>query len=210
MAERVGGHPVLVFVNTLYSWTEPDAPDELASFAAALEVAVAAGIATRGEARALAGDSRRELERLRALRRLLHDVFAAHAPRPADLDALAEAWAAAARHARLQATGRGRVELGFPPDGPEVIRHRLIQSAIDLLRSPDRARVGACPACGWLFLDTSKNRSRRWCSMKTCGSAAKAATYYRRRVAPVIRVGSPRGRSRARKGPSRRPPGARR
>ncbi|HEY7407555.1 MAG TPA: CGNR zinc finger domain-containing protein [Gemmatimonadaceae bacterium] len=40
------------------------------------------------------------------------------------------------------------------------------------------ARVGACPSCGWFFLDTTKNRSRRWRSMAMCGSAAKARAYY--------------------------------
>ncbi|MGH7701051.1 MAG: CGNR zinc finger domain-containing protein [Gemmatimonadales bacterium] len=41
----------------------------------------------------------------------------------------------------------------------------------------------SCPSCGWFFLDASKNRSRRWCSMATCGSSAKARRYYRRRKA---------------------------
>jgi len=42
--------------------------------------------------------------------------------------------------------------------------------------------VGVCPGegCGWLFFDTSKNRSRRWCAMEDCGNRAKARRHYRR------------------------------
>jgi predicted RNA-binding Zn ribbon-like protein len=48
---------------------------------------------------------------------------------------------------------------------------------VALLTGPELGRVKQCPGplgdCGWLFLDTSKNRSRRWCSMEGCGSEAK-------------------------------------
>jgi predicted RNA-binding Zn ribbon-like protein len=39
-------------------------------------------------------------------------------------------------------------------------------------------RVCAAEDCGWLFLDTSKNHTRRWCSMKSCGNRAKARRHY--------------------------------
>jgi predicted RNA-binding Zn ribbon-like protein len=56
-----------------------------------------------------------------------------------------------------------------------------VLDALDLVReSPDRVRECADPACPVLFVDTSRNRSRRWCSMEGCGARAKAATYYRR------------------------------
>jgi len=41
----------------------------------------------------------------------------------------------------------------------------------------------ATDGCGWLFLDETRNRSRRWCSMKDCGNRAKARRHYRRRRA---------------------------
>ncbi|MEW6194650.1 MAG: CGNR zinc finger domain-containing protein [Bacteroidota bacterium] len=48
-------------------------------------------------------------------------------------------------------------------------------SGIELLMSDEISRVRQCPGenCGWLFLDTSKNRSRQWCDMKDCGNLAK-------------------------------------
>lgn len=56
-----------------------------------------------------------------------------------------------------------------------------VLDALDLVReSPGRVRECADPACAVVYLDTSRNRSRRWCSMERCGARAKASTYYRR------------------------------
>lgn len=58
----------------------------------------------------------------------------------------------------------------------------IVQSAIDILISEkELSRVKKCEGypCGWLFLDTSRNRSRRWCSMADCGNRAKAMRFYR-------------------------------
>jgi predicted RNA-binding Zn ribbon-like protein len=60
----------------------------------------------------------------------------------------------------------------------------MAQSASQLLLSVDFERVHACGAesCRWLFLDTSKNHTRRWCNMKVCGNRAKARRFQERRV----------------------------
>lgn len=57
----------------------------------------------------------------------------------------------------------------------------IIKSAYDLLTSNMLDRVKECGECGWLFLDQSKNKSRKWCSMDTCGSNVKAKRYYHKR-----------------------------
>ena len=55
---------------------------------------------------------------------------------------------------------------------------RLADAAVDLLRTLDVDHLKTCPlvdgGCGWLFLDRSRNSSRRWCSMDDCGAKAKA------------------------------------
>lgn len=58
----------------------------------------------------------------------------------------------------------------------------VAQSAGDLLTSAGNTRVRQCAGdpCGWLFYDTSRNRSRRWCAMEGCGNRAKARRYYER------------------------------
>jgi predicted RNA-binding Zn ribbon-like protein len=57
----------------------------------------------------------------------------------------------------------------------------IIKSAYELLLSDKLERVKECPNCGWLFLDTTKNGRRRWCSMEDCGSNVKALEYYYRK-----------------------------
>ena len=59
----------------------------------------------------------------------------------------------------------------------------IIRSAADLLVSDELKRVKKCadPRCGWLFLDVSRNKSRRWCNMKDCGNRAKARRFYKRK-----------------------------
>ena len=57
----------------------------------------------------------------------------------------------------------------------------VLRSATDLLTSEDVKRVGVCAddrGCGWLFYDTSRNRTRQWCSMRGCGNRAKARRHY--------------------------------
>lgn len=65
---------------------------------------------------------------------------------------------------------------------PELPLWFIVRDAADLLTSPavDAVRMCASDDCDWLFLDTSKNRSRRWCDMKTCGNRAKVRRYYTR------------------------------
>ena len=49
-------------------------------------------------------------------------------------------------------------------------------------RTTTNAGVRICGAddCLWIFLDTSKNRTRRWCDMKQCGNRMKARRFYER------------------------------
>lgn len=75
---------------------------------------------------------------------------------------------------------------GFLWRYPEVEKEPLgflqpvIQEAADLLVSGNLGRLKKCsdPECGWLYYDTSKNNSRRWCCMKTCGNRAKVNKFY--------------------------------
>jgi len=56
-------------------------------------------------------------------------------------------------------------------------RVRLLRNYLGRVRECDGA------ACTWLFLDQSRNRSRRWCSMESCGNRAKARRHYHRQRA---------------------------
>jgi len=60
----------------------------------------------------------------------------------------------------------------------------IVRSAAELLTSGDLRKVRQCAreGCDWLFVDASKNHSRRWCSMNMCGSRVKARRYYQRKA----------------------------
>jgi len=62
----------------------------------------------------------------------------------------------------------------------EQVTAPVVRDAYTLLLSDKLSRVKECPSCGWLFLDTTKNGKRRWCSMKSCGSNVKALEWYYR------------------------------
>jgi predicted RNA-binding Zn ribbon-like protein len=90
---------------------------------------------------------------------------------------------------------KDRFALRLEIDGADVREHwelesielrrpltRLLREAAALLSSPERARVHHCSndQCQWFFLDTTRNRSRRWCQMESCGNNAKARAHYLR------------------------------
>jgi len=101
----------------------------------------------------------------------------------AGLDALNEQLQSRVTRAKLKRGKRGFVEW-FEPDltEPRQLIVPLAQSAADLLCNGDLSLVKRCanPSCSLYFYDTSKNHTRRWCSMETCGSRMKMAAYYQR------------------------------
>jgi len=69
----------------------------------------------------------------------------------------------------------------FEPGHFYSITGPIVKSSYELLLSDKLSRVKECPNCGWLFLDSTKNGKRRWCSMQDCGSNVKALEYYYRK-----------------------------
>ncbi len=69
------------------------------------------------------------------------------------------------------------------PNALERVMWFPLWSTVELLTSSKLKRVKCCSgrSCGWLFLDTSRNGSRRWCEMKHCGNQAKARRHYQRK-----------------------------
>ncbi|MFC8432522.1 CGNR zinc finger domain-containing protein [Streptomyces sp. NPDC057253] len=82
---------------------------------------------------------------------------------------------------RLSMTPQGPVEvpeLSTPAWGPGWLAAR---NYLELLTTaPDRIRSCAHESCVLHFFDTSRNGTRRWCSMATCGNRAKASRHYAR------------------------------
>jgi predicted RNA-binding Zn ribbon-like protein len=122
------------------------------------------------------------------LREAIYRIFAAiseeASPAAADLALLNEALPCAYTLPELVAT-----ETGFgwrwrgDENGLDGILWPILRSAATLLTDGELNRVGQCAddrGCGYLFYDTSRNRSRRWCDMNSCGNRAKSQRHYAR------------------------------
>ena len=181
----VGGDPALNFLNTIHDWTAAERRDYLTSYADALRFGEASGLLSPAEVRRLQGAAGAELRRLRDLRSRIERVFRAVAqsrpPSREDLDALArDAAAAAAMTIISRSNDHYTRTIDSTRAGDATLRLRIVDAAIALLTGPPEIlkRIKACPACGWFFRDDTRNATRKWCSMATCGSAAKSRSYY--------------------------------
>lgn len=188
--ERVGGHPALDFVNTVDRWEDGRPGAEYLPDYAALEHwhALTDLLGTRAM-RPLGGGSsaarRKAWRQALELREVLHRLFDAVAsnrpPPQADLDALQSTLTRTAPWRRLTTRGRTVIlDWNFRGAPPSALLGPVAWAAADLLERGPVDRIKACPpgdGCGWLFLDLSKNRSRTWCSMKTCGNLAKVRRF---------------------------------
>ncbi len=128
------------------------------------------------------------LRRAVALREIIYRILVATLEgRPvveSDLARLNRALASSLPHLRVQA-GRNDFAWAWRTDDRSLERMLwpVLRSAAELLTSDRLRRVGQCAddrGCGWLFLDTTKNGSRKWCEMKDCGNRAKARRHYQR------------------------------
>lgn len=181
----VGGDPALNFLNTIHDWTTVERRDYLADYADALRFGEASGLLSPAEVRRLHGAAPAELRRLRDLRLRLERIFRAvvesHSPSREDLDALRrDAAAAAAMTIINRSSDHYTRTINSGRAGHATLRLRIVDAAIALLTAPPGTlkRVKACPACGWFFRDDTRSATRKWCSMATCGSAAKSRSYY--------------------------------
>ncbi|HWW33245.1 MAG TPA: CGNR zinc finger domain-containing protein [Steroidobacteraceae bacterium] len=190
-----GGHAALDFVNSLDDrFGAPGPVERLADYRTLLRFAVATGLLDAGRARRLArlgpGAAGRAMRAARELREALAAALYAWVDGHA---APRKALRVIERH--LQRAGRHR-ELRWERPRPgqalswdwargneaELPVWLLVQSAAELFTSGSMQQVRACDAdtCRWLFLDTSRNHTRRWCDMKVCGNRMKARRFQAR------------------------------
>lgn len=192
--DLVAGALCLDFLNTAYGRWEGGLAERLFTYDDLLRWAVFAGALDAGAARALAAEARRRpaagrraLQRGLGLREAAHRVLgcflAKTAPAPADV-ALVERWIASAQaNAELVVDVSGaRWRWRTRSLGLERTLWPIARSIANLLDKGELPRLSCCaaPGCAWFFIDRSKNRARRWCSMQTCGNRAKVARHYRR------------------------------
>ena len=193
-----GGHLALDFVNTVGGLRgDPPGPeeelldryDDVAIWCARL------GVISERQAGSLRAAARRdERAAKRALGRtielrdeLLYPIFRAlsdgERPPGALLDRLRDEERAALAGARLAPAGASLSWTWPPPRELTDPLRPIVHAAVELLTDGPLDRLKTCGNCRWLFLDQSRNHSRRWCSMDECGIQMKHARFVERRRA---------------------------
>lgn len=189
----VGGRTCLDFTNTVNLRESDRFRDRLGSYGDLLHWALHAGILTAGQARDLSSEAGRDpdeaasvFQRAIELREIIFRMFSAMAAgreaSDVDLGLFNRHFSQAMSRASI-IRKNGRYVVGFDSGRTlDGILPPLAWSAAELLRDPASARIKECAGetCGWLFLDTSKNHSRRWCEMRDCGNRAKAQRHYQK------------------------------
>ena len=186
----IGGHPSLDFANTVSARRDRWGPDllgdcgDLLDWAERTKLFDASAIERlRALSAASPPRSATALARAKRLREALYAAFSAFvagAEAPADAVELI-------RTEYLEARAQQTLSLG--PTGAhwhwrgalglDAVTHSIALQAVELLTGPEAARVKECLGhnCGWLFLDTTRNRSRRWCSDADCGTRERVARH---------------------------------
>ena len=202
MPHLIGGALGLDFVNTVDPRHAPGRREYLDSYPALVAWGSHAGVVDPGQeerlraaAAAQPAEADRVLGRAIRLREALYRLFSQperrRRPEPEDLGVLQAEIARAQAHFRISWSPAG---FGWEWDqagsGLDRVLWPVARSAAELLVQGPLERIRECPGqgtCGWLFLDTSKNASRRWCDMRVCGNRAKARRHYARTLPPANR-----------------------
>jgi predicted RNA-binding Zn ribbon-like protein len=185
----------LDFANTAEWHASDDPDDKLDNYNDLVAWAETAAILPVEQAHQLREMAARQPEKAQAafdkaieLREIIYRLFAAYAEQKtfseADLAALNKVLSEAMSKVLVLPATAG-FGWGWAANGQslEEILWPVARSAGELLTSDQLERVRQCAddrGCGYLFVDTSRNRSRRWCSMESCGNRAKAHRHYKK------------------------------
>jgi predicted RNA-binding Zn ribbon-like protein len=188
----IGGHPSLDFANTVSSRRDRAGIDVLATYGDLLDWGLRAGVLdAAGVARLREVTEPRRanvaLARAKRLREAIYRVFSAVAageePPRSDFERLQREAGRGAAARQLVRTAGGFAWHWRHADNPDFVTLLLAHEAAELLVDPRRVRVKECFGrnCGWLFLDTSRNGLRRWCSEEDCGSLDRVTRHRARK-----------------------------
>jgi predicted RNA-binding Zn ribbon-like protein len=190
----LAGPLCLEFANTVEAPSGPEPEDFLGDYTGLVRWSWHARAIDASELerlKALADATPRRARRVFAqairLRRAVDHVFGAtaagRAPAGDDLETLVRQHREALAAASLVGDGQRFSWSYRDADDLRLPLWLVVASAVALLTEGDLARVKQCPGaddCGWLFYDTSRNGTRRWCSMEGCGSRVKMRRHYER------------------------------
>ena len=188
----IAGVLCLNFANTLYGHGKTPVHEYLAGYPDLVIWSCKVGLVSDLDASHLIRESvRRPAEAAAvfhhaiAFRETIYRFFAAIAhnetPQAADLASLNAARAESLAHSRITRTSAGYGVAWDDRTSLDRMLWPIALSAADLITEMDVSRVRQCSGCDWLFLDTSRNHLRRWCSMSACGNRAKVRRFNERK-----------------------------
>jgi len=185
----------LGFINTM-EWHASSHPQEtLHSYDDLVRWAEGEGLLSERKARKFLHDATKQpveanlaLQQAIALRETIYRILVAVINREtlpeADLSELNSTLAKMTRGASIIETTDGFAwKWNVNEEALDSLMWPIALSAAELLVSDDRQRLGQCAddrGCGWIFLDQSKNHSRRWCDIRDCGNRAKQRRHNQR------------------------------
>lgn len=192
--ELTGGHPALDLTNTVDNRPVARRKDSLNCCADLISWSRQAGLLSPRQAGHLSRRARRApakartvLRRAVALREALYETLSARAggssPPPEALRCINSLLPALLKRSRVVRKGKGfEWEFSGSAAGLDRLLWSISRAVAELLTSEELPLVRECAAgdCGWLFLDRSRNRSRRWCEMRVCGNRDKVRRFRQR------------------------------
>ena len=132
-------------------------------------------------------NANKALEKARGIRELLYRLLSRAAsgsePDKKDMEILVGLYGKAIAHSQFLKQENHYITTWKLDETFDALLRPIVHSAGELLLSKELVHVKECPGCSWLFLDTSKNQSRRWCNMNTCGARDKMRRYHKRKQA---------------------------
>ena len=133
-------------------------------------------------------EAKKALEKAIELREVIYAIFLSDiegiSPKKADLSFFNANLSRAMCHSQIFPSGKGFFwKTDSDKETLDCMLNPIVRSAADLLVSSELRKVKVCGdhECRWLFLDSSRNQSRRWCDMKDCGNRAKARRFYQKK-----------------------------
>lgn len=188
--ELSGGHAALDFANTLDRRPTPEPKELLRRYADLADWGKQAGLVSAAEHRVLCRLASRKpraaqsaLRRARTLREVIFELCASAASGgplpPGPLAALTGVLRTATAHLVLAPAESLAAYRWSRSVSLDRISWAVTRAAAALLTEPPRGHLRVCAAesCDWLFLDISRNQSRRWCDMAVCGNRAKVRRF---------------------------------
>jgi predicted RNA-binding Zn ribbon-like protein len=190
-----GGALCFHFINTIDAWRGNNLHEYLGSYQEVIAWCRKVDILDDAQRAALLqyalkheAEAATALQKLKRTRETLYHFFSAIAEddgitmAASLLEKFNKALTNALSHLQFETTSTG-VKATLQRDDTDLMAPlwTVMKSAYDVLTNQEHARIKECETCGWIFLDSTKNNRKRWCSPTSCGTMDKSKRYYQKK-----------------------------